>query len=487
MKKIALIVLSAVILFAAPSCKKQDCKVLKHVVSEEYVYADPCDKAAPVVAEEDKDAAKKEEKTPRLWKLQARCLLKEVLEDAKIINNPRVVPIAVGYYECNDSDYRKLLYKAQVNGLVDVEFTDIVDTLDYRTRWINASLTPKGKALIVEDNTPIYPEDTITSWSVVYPNSGKNKYGLYTFDPYVNSEIVALIQGFYKAYMFDKNTAVYSFGTNDLILGQNRINKAKELGVRKNVRDPFTRSLKLDTTMINGIKIFQWTDYQDLFLVKMHDQAFCFVVKEENGLKKIDDIALNIPENLKKKNTWRQFALEITARELHDAQKAFDAKPKNPQRLDPVAPSVGNAPATPLLYDEYNPTLAPGIKDAIRPAVLPYQLAKAAEQAEVFDLLAFDKKLVKLGKIKNVEACVPTKKVVFSVKTVKVSPLGRICFNETDGEVEEYVAYFKYIEEEWVCIGVNVKEEYSIEVPTEIEIVPEITSELNDVKLCDCK
>ena len=53
MKKIALIVLSAVILFAAPSCKKQDCKVLKHVVSEEYVYADPCDKAAPVVAEEE--------------------------------------------------------------------------------------------------------------------------------------------------------------------------------------------------------------------------------------------------------------------------------------------------------------------------------------------------------------------------------------------------------------------------------------------------
>jgi hypothetical protein len=219
----------------------------------------------------------------------------------------------------------------------------------------------------------------------------------------------------------------------------------------------------------------------------MHDQAFCFVVKEENGLKKIDDIALNVPENLKKKNTWRQFALEITARELHDAQKAFDAKPKNPQRLDPVAPSVGNAPATPLLYDEYNPTLAPGIKDAIRPAVLPYQLAKAAEQAEVFDLFAFDKKLVKLGKIKNVKDCVPTKKVVFSVKTVKVSPLGRICFNETDGEVEEYVAYFKYIEEEWVCIGVNVKEEYSIEVPTEIEIVPEITSELNDVKLCDCE
>ena len=43
MKKITLIVLSAVILFAAPSCKKQQCKVIKHVVSEEFVYAEPCD------------------------------------------------------------------------------------------------------------------------------------------------------------------------------------------------------------------------------------------------------------------------------------------------------------------------------------------------------------------------------------------------------------------------------------------------------------
>ena len=60
MKRIALIALSAIILFAAPSCKKQQCKLVKHVVSEEYVYADPCGDNVDINVNLKADKAKKE-------------------------------------------------------------------------------------------------------------------------------------------------------------------------------------------------------------------------------------------------------------------------------------------------------------------------------------------------------------------------------------------------------------------------------------------
>lgn len=454
MKKIALIILSAVILFAAPSCKKQQCNVTKRVVTEEYVYADPCD----AEVNENVVGENEEVKTPKLWKCQARTLVKNVLKENEIINTPRVTPIAVGYYECNCADSRALLYKAQVNGLVDVLYSDIVNPNDVRTYWVDVALTPKGKALIVESDEPIFPEDTISDYSVITPNSGKNKYGEYTLDYNVSADVVTLIQDFYNAYITNKNAAIYSFGTNDLILAQERILKAIELGVRKNVRDPFTRNVAITAESISAMAICKWTYYVDLYIVKIAGAEYCIVVKEEGGAKKIDDIALNAPVALKENNTWRCFALAVSARELHDAQKALDAKPLRPQRIDPVAPSVRNAEPVALLFDEYMPALIPGIEKTVHVGPIPYELAKLAEYAEIFDLLAFDKKLAKVGKVKDVNcATIPTKKAEITIKTIKVSPLGRICYGEKDGETETFVAYFQYFDEEWVCVGVHEK------------------------------
>ena len=507
MKKIALIVLSAVILFAAPSCKKQSCKLLKHVVSEEYVYADPCDQEAASVTE-DEPVKEKKAKNPLLLQATAKSLVKEVLTAEGIVNTPRVVPMAVGYYECACSDYRELLYKAQVNGLVDVTFSDIAVDCNSVSYWAEVALTAKGKALIVENDDPIYPEDTITNWSVLYPESGLNKYGIYTYDANVDAAVAALIRDFYKAYIMGADMAISSYGTNDLVMAQARINKAKELGVRKNVPNPFVHTAGLDAAAVDAMAVYKWTTYEDLYLAMFGDVAFCLVVKEEGGVKKIDDVACTLYKDDDKKltklsrytvkaanlhdcsaiyntaHTLRYFAQNITARELHDAQKALDAKPLSPKRLDPVAPSVANVPATPLLFDEYNPALQPGIVEAPQGA-LQYAEAKAKEYIEEFDLLAFDKKLVKMGKIKNVEGeDEPTKKAEIAIKTVKVSPLGRICYGETEGEIEEYIAYFKYIEQEWVCIGVNEKVEISFYVPVQEEVKAIVTPALEDNCAC---
>lgn len=495
MKKIALIVLSAVILFAAPSCKKQQCKVLKHVVSEEYVYADPCEDNANANAEATVEDTEKEVKIPRLSKFHAKKLVKEVLKENKVINTPRVTPIAVGYYELNDPGCRTLLYKAQVNGLVDVEYTDIVNHNDVRTYWVNVALTAKGKALIVENDEPIFPEDTITDYSPIQPNSGKNKYGEYTFDYNVASDVVTLITDFYNAYLANKNAAIYSYGTNDLIMAQERILKAIELGVRKNVRDPFTRKTPMTAEAIAALSICKWTSYVDLYIVKIAEAEFCIVVKEEGGVKKIDDIALNAPAALSEHKTWRCFAMGITAKELHDAQKALDARPARPQRLDPVAPSVPNAQPVELLFGEYTPALIPGIEKAVHEGPLPYELAKLAEYYESFDLLAFDKKLAKMGKVKDVKsATTPTKKAEITIKTIKVSPLGRICYGEKDGETEKFVAYFQYFDEEWICVGVHEKTPFPavdcsavnprLGFVKDAEVIPNLTEQLNDQPSC---
>ena len=43
--------------------------------------------------------AKKEAKTPCLWRCEAKHLVKEVLKEKKVIDYKRTVPLIVGYYE----------------------------------------------------------------------------------------------------------------------------------------------------------------------------------------------------------------------------------------------------------------------------------------------------------------------------------------------------------------------------------------------------
>lgn len=503
MKKIALIVLSAVILFAAPSCKKQDCKLVKHVVSEEYVYAEPCadQPQVVVVADNQKDKkTEKKDKLPKLWKCQARALTKDVLTDSGIINTPRVVPMAIGYYECNEVAKRELLYKAQVNGLLDVTYSEIKNHNSAPTYWVNVALTSKGKALIVDDDAPIHPEDTISEdyiKEIISPNSGLNKYGEYTFDyDAVPADVKELIVNFYRVYINGKNEAIAEFGTPDLILAQSRILKAKELGIRKRVVDHFTRNVNFTAQQVEELEVCKWTCFVDLYVATINGHQYCLVVKEVDGVKKIDDVALGQPSLVQLMQTLRCYAMNITARELHDAQKLADVRPSRPQRLDPVAPSVSNAPAAPLLFDEYAPVLLPGLEQVIRPERIPYDEACDLQYTDTFDILAYNKKLTKMGRLKDVKgAAVVTKKADIVIKTVKVSPLGRICYEEVDGVEEEYVAYFQYIDEEWICIAVHEKEDVKAimtdpcvvvpAAPVQTQIVPVVTNKLDDNK-CEC-
>lgn len=228
-----------------------------------------------------------------------------------------------------------------------------------------------------------------------------------------------------------------------------------------------------------------------MYIVEVNGQKYCVVVKDQDGVKKIDDVALDDPTMLKTLNTMRHYALDITAKELHDAQKLADVKPSRPQRLDPVAPSVANVPATPLLFDEYMPVVMPGIEMVVRTGLLPYELAKLAENQEVFNLFAFDKKLVKMGKLKDVKgAVVPTKKATIALKTVKVSPLGRISYDAVNGTVEEYTAFFQLVEDEWLCTAIHEKEGVKVVIndpiiiplhnTQETYVIPAVTEELDE-------
>ena len=129
------------------------------------------------------------------------------------------------------------------------------------------------------------------------------------------------------------------------------------------------------------------------------------------------------------------------------------------------------------------------------PKTIPYDLAKLAEDTLTVDLLAFNKKMVKFGKLKDVkDIAVPTKKAEIAIKTVKVSPLGRICYGEKEGEVEKYVAFFQYVDQEWICVGIHEKVPFPVSAnPADnpqlyfekvAEITPAVSKKLNDCPKC---
>lgn len=450
MKKITLILMSAIIMLA-PSCKKQpDRPWSKHVVVEEFVFTEQPTPEAP------KKEEPKKEKEPKLCRLYAKRMVKELLEEKKKINTPIVEAIKVGYYECNNVTARENLYKLQANGLVDVTYSEIKNKHNRPTYWVEVALTKKGEKLIVEKD-PFYPEDSIDINYMnghVSPESGKNKYGEYTFDPNVDSVIIDLIQNFYKAYVVNPRSAIKKYATVDLIQAYDRIATAKDLGLNYMSVDPFVRNAAIDKNALEVV-VHQWTSYVDLYRVTLGGQEFCIVVKNINGTKKIDDVALHNPKNLAQKRTMRCTALNISAQKLHNALKKKEARP---------APKAKKAVEKPeLLFDEYEPTLQPGIVQVEHTEPLPYQIAKQCEHSKVYNLFAGSKKIAKMGKIRNVKSEdskqnnkkqkeIPIKKkALVTIENVKVSPVGRIYKGLENGETKKFEVNFIYEEEEWRC------------------------------------
>ena len=460
MKAKVLILIAAAMLMIAPSCTKQKGKWVKHTVTEEYVYADQ---------EEDEIT---QENAPKLWGWKAKSLVKKALKEKEIINTPTILTMPIGYFECNDQDIREALYKTQVNGLINVTYSEIQNKYNKSTYWVDVALTPEGQALIVEnDMSDVFPEDTITRThmlSIISPNTGKNQYGEYTFDQNVDSTIIKLIENFYNAYVTDKEDAINRFGTQDLINAQSRVLSAKELGINRILQDPFLRR-PADASHVDSIAIVKWTEYIDLYIAEVNEQEYCIVVKEENGTKKIDDIALNAPNYLKNNKTLRCVALGISAKELHNAQlrknKADEAKAKaaakkkttkktTKKEIEEEEEFEEEEIEESLLWDEYEPNLAPGIVEVERTEPTLYDLAKEVENEEEVNLLAGDFKFKKLSKIHNAKKGqydIPTKTAIVVVERTKVSPLGRIFFNMKEKEKVSYDVIFYYENEEWNC------------------------------------
>lgn len=460
MKKITLLLMAAIIMLA-PSCKKQpDRPWSKHVVVEEFVFTEQPTPEAPKKEKEPKKVKTpkvKKEKQPKLCRLYAKQMVKNLLKDKKKINTPIVEAIKVGYYECNNVTARENLYKLQANGLVDVTYSEIKNKYNKPTYWVEVALTKDGEKLIVEKD-PFYPEDSIDINYMkghVSPESGKNKYGEYTFDPNVDSVIIDLIHNFYKAYVVNQKSAIKKYATPDLVQAYDRIATAKELGLNYMSVDPFVRNAAIDKNALEVV-VHQWTSYVDLYRVTLGGQEFCIVVKDMNGTKKIDDVALHNPKHLAQKRTMRCTALNISAQKLHNALKKKEARP---------APKAKKAAEKPeLLFDEYEPTLQPGIEQAEHTEPLPYQIAKQCEHFKVYNLFAGTKKLAKMGKIKDVklddlmllglddkEKAPLTKKAIVTIETVKVSPVGRIYKKLENGETAKYEVHFIYEEDEWRC------------------------------------
>ena len=440
--------MSAIIMLA-PSCKKQpDRPWSKHVVTEEFVFTEQ-PKPTP---EAPKKEEPKKEKEPKLCRLYAKRMVKELLEEKKKINTPIVEAIKVGYYECNNVTARENLYKLQANGLVDVTYSEIKNKHNRPTYWVEVALTKKGEKLIVEKD-PFYPEDSIDINYMnghVSPESGKNKYGEYTFDPNVDSVIIDLIQNFYKAYVVNPRSAIKKYATVDLIQAYDRIATAKDLGLNYMSVDPFVRNAAIDKNALEVV-VHQWTSYVDLYRVTLGGQEFCIVVKNINGTKKIDDVALHNPKNLAQKRTMRCTALNISAQKLHNALKKKEARPATKTQKTV-------SPKPELLFDEYEPTLQPGIVQVEHTEPLPYQIAKQCEHSKVYNLFAGSKKIAKMGKIRNVKSedskqkeTPIKKKALVTIENVKVSPVGRIYKGLENGETKKYEVHFIYEEEEWRC------------------------------------
>lgn len=449
MKKITLLLMAAIIMLA-PSCKKQPNRPWsKHVVVEEFVFTEEPAPEAPKKDQEPKEVKTpkvKKEKEPKLCRLYAKRMVKDYLKEEELINIPLVEPIKVGYYECNKLTARENLYKLQANGLVNVTYSEIKNKYNKPTYWVEVELTKSGEKLIVEKD-PFYPEDSIDINYMkghVSPETGKNKYGEYTFDPNVDSVVVELIQKFYRAYLVNPTSAIKKYATPDLIQAYERISIAKNLGLKYMSVDPFVRNAEINESSLQELVIHQWTSYVDLYRVTVGGQEFCVVVKNVAGEKKIDDVALNTPNKLAQKRTMRCTALNISARELHNASKKKAARP---------APKAKPAPAAPeLMFEEYEPTLQPGIEVVEHTEPLPYQIAKQSEHFKVYNLLAGTTKLAKMGKIKDVKNTIlPTKKALVTIEAVKVSPVGRIYQGMVNGETLEMEVFFVYEEEEWRC------------------------------------
>ena len=454
MRKSFYFVLSAaVLLLTIPSCQKSQ-KWSKHTVTEEFVYVTPekpdhpCDKC--------KDE-KKAEKVPTICRWTAKRLVKAAMTEREVINNPALVPVQIGYYECDNEISRQNLYKLQVNKLLNVTYSEIKNKFELPTYWVDVQLTGKGKSLIVKDDTPVFPEDTICPKhmkALINPESGLNQYGEFTMDPNVPEDVVSLIKNFYAAYIQDKPGAINQFGTPDLQKAEQRINIANDLNIRRLVVDPFVREGVPAAEALEGLTIHKWTSYVDLFIVRIQDAEYCIVVKEDNGQKKIDDIALNSPERLGVKRTLRCTAADITAKELHKALKEKEAKAKQAaaKNKKEVAPKeVKQSEPEKLEFEEYNPQLAPGIEIAEHAAPTLYEIAKAAEHVETVNLFAGVAKFKEMGKLKLVkDAQVPTYTAVVTIETVKVNALGRIFRGLTEGEQRKVVATFTYDKDEEV-------------------------------------
>jgi hypothetical protein len=365
-----------------------------------------------------------------------------------------------------------------------VIYSEIKNNYERPTYWVEVSLTPEGESLIVvEENSNLYPEDTINyeyMSSVVTPNTGKNQYGEYTRDTNVDGVVIKLIQDFYNTYITDKDAAIANYGTKDLIDAQARINSAKDLGINRMQKDPFVRNLEIDTANVKTIKVEKWTDYIDLYIVSIDDYEYCIVIKDENGVKKIDDIAIQAPQNIRQKNTLRCVALGISAKELNSAQikknKADEAKAKRAAVTKKTTKKVTKKAVEEeeveeeeeiedndeeRYWDEYTPQLEPGIVEVERTEPTLYELAKQREYRGTVNLLAGDFKFKKIGKLydeKIEKEGVYVKSAIGVVERTNVSPLGRIFFGLVEKERVSFDIVFYYEHEEWVCAVVDIHE-----------------------------
>ena len=448
MKKTLYLFLSAaVLLLVIPSCQK-DKKWTKHTVIEEYEYVAP------------QANSEEPQKEPSLWRWRAARMAKAQLKEAGIIKNPIVVPVKTGYYECNDLKEREVLYKLKVNGLLKVDFSEIKNAYDKPTYWVEVALTNKGKALVINDDTPVYPEDTINKqymMQILNPETGLNQYGEYTFDTNVPEDIKALFKNFYKTYINDKKSAINMYGTTDLIQADQRIIIAKDLQINRLSQDPFLRGAKINAEDIEAMSVTRWTSYVNLYIVGINEVEFCIVVRDLNGVKKIDDVAMNAPRKLVTNKTMRCAAASITAKELHRALqtqnkkgthgKASIAKISKGTKAQPAAEEKEN-----LQFDEYNPQVQPGIELVERTEPTMYELAKMAEHVEIYNLRAGDYQYKKLGKLRKVKGVsYPLYKATVEIERKNVSALGRIYFKMIEGETQTYTIYYKYDEDSWVA------------------------------------
>ena len=463
MKRHILYLLCLLVVFAGfSSCKKVESKSVDNTktivykdgttVTKTYKVVPPKDKKQPEKKAPKAKKAKKAkvEKPKHLFTCKAKQLLRKQLRDAK--EDLYLVPVRIGYYECNDYEERLNLLKLAANKIITLQCDEIV-TPAGSTYWVTVDLTLLGRWYKESPDKKLFPEDRITEEEAklaLLPKLDQDQWGIPSTDDQVPPQIVEAMRAFYAGLQAG-NTYDQSLMDAKMQCALTLLNTLASYGVDKLEMNPFTRGAELTEEMVQNLTVLRMPRMENAYLVTVGETSFLYVIEADETNVTIVDLAYIAPNDLKSLNqTVCSLAGKITKEEILAAREAKrqrdemearmrEAMARMPQPQQPAQPEddieMCETSGSLKMVEHQDPTL--------------YELAKKAEH--------FEKVLLRAGKVKVVAVkdmkAEGNKKLTnvwakVTCKLTGVNAMGRIYLGLKNGETDTQPVYFQYTEDD---------------------------------------